>query len=316
MELNSQNIGSFIKLMRQKAELTQSELAKRIGVGNKTVSKWEQGRGIPDISLLHSLSQELDVDIESLLVGNLDEIGKKWIGIIHFRNVGKDLELGRQEWEYILSMFLLVGIRDIAILCTSENMEKIQELFDIYLNKGYFRKLWCAHSVSELQNSIKIEERHISFLHHPAFLYGMNLTKHMQNAMLSGKINILSLRQGRDSFMPRVCFDNHFSCVNLRENVESDWHMFPMLFGQGRKMVVFLEEMEENPHICIDSDTLLKHFSAVHVEPMGRGMLAFSFMTKGNRELAKQILYGIEESQDIKIGNFEEIMHIRGWDKS
>lgn len=74
MELNNQYIGSFIKFMRQRAGLTQQELAERIGVGSKTISKWEQGRGIPDISLLYSLSLELDVDIESLLAGNLEDI--------------------------------------------------------------------------------------------------------------------------------------------------------------------------------------------------------------------------------------------------
>lgn len=316
MELNSQNIGSFIKLMRQKAGMTQMELAGRIGVGNKTVSKWEQGRGIPDISLLHSLSLELDVDIESLLAGNLDDIGKRWIGIVYFLNIEKEWALGKKEWEYILSMFLLVGIREIAILCTGKNMEEMHEIFNAYLGKGYFRKLWCVDSVSELRKIVKLEEKHISLLYQPAFLYGMNLTKYMQNAMLEGKVSILSLRQGRDSFMPRVCFDNYFSCINLQKNVENDWHMFPMLFGQGRKMIVFLEKMEENSYICIDTDILLKHFSAIHVEPMGRGMLAFSFGTKENRELSKRILSGIEESQDIKIGDFEEIMHIRGWDRS
>lgn len=56
MELNNQYIGNFIKMMRKRVGLTQGELADRIGVGSRAVSKWEQGRVIPDISLLYPLS--------------------------------------------------------------------------------------------------------------------------------------------------------------------------------------------------------------------------------------------------------------------
>lgn len=300
MKLNSQYIGSFIKFMRQRAGLTQSELAGRIGVGSRTISKWEQGRGIPDISLLYSLSLELDVDIESLLAGNLDDIGKEWIGVICFENIKEELDLEEREWECMLSMFLLVGIREVAVLCLNGDTEKVEEILRKYREKGFFKKTWYADSITELHRSAKTEEKCICLLYQPAFLYGMNLTRYMRRAMLDGKLKVLALRQGCDSFMPGICFDSHFSCVSLGKDADSGWHMFPMIFGQGKKIIDFLGEEEENP--------------TIYVEPMERGMLAFSFMTAKDRELARRTLSGIEESQGIKIGHLEEIMHVRGWD--
>lgn len=67
-------IGEFIKEKRKEKNLTQNDLARILGVTNKAISKWECGLGCPDISLLESLSKELDVSILELLNGNkIDE---------------------------------------------------------------------------------------------------------------------------------------------------------------------------------------------------------------------------------------------------
>ena len=48
-----------IKNLREKRNLTQADLAERIGVSSKTVSKWETAKGLPDVSLLQPLAQAL-----------------------------------------------------------------------------------------------------------------------------------------------------------------------------------------------------------------------------------------------------------------
>ena len=50
--------GAAIKQLREKRGMTQAELADQIGVSGKAVSKWETGRGLPDISLVHLLHNE------------------------------------------------------------------------------------------------------------------------------------------------------------------------------------------------------------------------------------------------------------------
>ncbi len=61
--------GALIKRLREERKLTQLQLAERINVSDKTVSKWETGRGYPDISLLEPLSSALGVSVIELLSG-------------------------------------------------------------------------------------------------------------------------------------------------------------------------------------------------------------------------------------------------------
>ena len=67
--MNTYVTGSAIKTLRERAKLTQTELADRIGVSSKTVSKWETAKGLPDISLLQPLAQALRVSVIELMNG-------------------------------------------------------------------------------------------------------------------------------------------------------------------------------------------------------------------------------------------------------
>lgn len=62
--------GPAIKHLREAKGLTQEELGKRIGVGSKAVSKWETGRGLPDISLIQPLAEALGVSVIELMNGD------------------------------------------------------------------------------------------------------------------------------------------------------------------------------------------------------------------------------------------------------
>lgn len=63
--------GMLIRSLRSEAHLTQRELAQKLCVTDKAVSKWERGLGCPDVSLLSQLSALFRVDLESLLNGTL-----------------------------------------------------------------------------------------------------------------------------------------------------------------------------------------------------------------------------------------------------
>lgn len=67
--INQYITGAMIKCLREQKKMTQAELAEKIFVTDKAVSKWETGRGYPDISLVESLSKALDVSIIELLSG-------------------------------------------------------------------------------------------------------------------------------------------------------------------------------------------------------------------------------------------------------
>ena len=61
--------GAAIKQLRESKKLTQEELAAKIGVSSKAVSKWETGKGLPDISLLQPLSEALGISVIELMNG-------------------------------------------------------------------------------------------------------------------------------------------------------------------------------------------------------------------------------------------------------
>ncbi len=61
--------GKFIADERKKKGYTQTALAKKLGISNRTISKWETGNGFPDVSLLLPLCEELDISVNELLSG-------------------------------------------------------------------------------------------------------------------------------------------------------------------------------------------------------------------------------------------------------
>ena len=67
--MNNYVTGSTIKLLREKIGYTQKQLAEKLMVSDKAVSKWESGRGLPDISLIEPLAKTLGVSLAELLSG-------------------------------------------------------------------------------------------------------------------------------------------------------------------------------------------------------------------------------------------------------
>ena len=71
--MDYEKIGALIRRLRTRQGLTQRQLAERLEVSDKAVSKWERGQGCPDVSLLPRLAQTLGVELEGLLAGELSE---------------------------------------------------------------------------------------------------------------------------------------------------------------------------------------------------------------------------------------------------
>ena len=67
--MNQEKIGKFILELRREKNMTQQELADRIGVTDRAISKWENGRGLPDLSLMMPLCKELGITINELISG-------------------------------------------------------------------------------------------------------------------------------------------------------------------------------------------------------------------------------------------------------
>ena len=71
--MNQMATGKFISQKRKEKSLTQEQLAEKLGVSNKTVSKWETGKCMPDYSVVKTLCDELEITVAELMDGEKSE---------------------------------------------------------------------------------------------------------------------------------------------------------------------------------------------------------------------------------------------------
>ena len=75
--------GYTIRRLREKKGITQKQLADMLAVSDKTVSKWETGKGLPDIGIIKELAEALQVSIAELLTG--DVVKNEFLRVPHLR---------------------------------------------------------------------------------------------------------------------------------------------------------------------------------------------------------------------------------------
>ena len=113
--MEQEKIGKLIAIKRKEKGLTQEELAEKLGVTNKAVSKWETGRGMPDLSMFKLLCDNLDITYNELLNGErIDEINSSYEQTIERTINYTDKQLRKQNFIidilYILVIALLIFI--------------------------------------------------------------------------------------------------------------------------------------------------------------------------------------------------------------
>lgn len=156
--MNYDNIGKFIQERRKAKGLTQKELANKIGVTDKAVSKWETGLGCPDVSILEILSKELDCSILELLKGR--EIVDEVIPITEADDYIKTgLRYGENNFKRIISKVIaaiIIFIVSVLFLLNIVNMYNQR--------KTYWAENSTAKQIAEridvLYKNISVIEKH------------------------------------------------------------------------------------------------------------------------------------------------------------
>lgn len=105
-------IGKFIQELRKEKELTQQELANILNITDRAISKWENGRGLPDLSLIKPLCEALDISINELLSG--EKLNKKEYQEKLEENIVKTIDYSNKEIKDIKSKIKTI----IIIICT------------------------------------------------------------------------------------------------------------------------------------------------------------------------------------------------------
>lgn len=118
--MDTLKIGKFIAKMRKEKNMTQEDLAKILGVTNKTISRWENGNYMPDLSLLKPLSEVLDISLNELLSGEKDiNIQKADENISNITNYSNLIINKAFKNIYIALMFFGLFLIISALLVTS-----------------------------------------------------------------------------------------------------------------------------------------------------------------------------------------------------
>lgn len=86
----NENIGILIQKLRKEKNMTQKELADKLHVSDKAISKWECGNGIPDIENLTALADLFDISINDLLHGNKSEEPERFLHSSFYKQVPKE----------------------------------------------------------------------------------------------------------------------------------------------------------------------------------------------------------------------------------
>ena len=112
--MNQIKIGKFIAECRKKNNLTQAELADKLFISDRAVSKWENGKSMPDSSIMLSLCNKLKINVNDLLHGEVvtvenynEELEKKLIEMV------KEKEAADKK---LLSLEVVIGIFSVVIL--------------------------------------------------------------------------------------------------------------------------------------------------------------------------------------------------------
>ena len=109
--MNQELTGKFIAQLRKEKNLTQKELADKLGISDKTVSKWETGNGMPDVSLLQPLCKELSVNLNELLSGEkLSEESYSGKAEENMMSLARDIQEGRKNKKKVGIIGLISGV--------------------------------------------------------------------------------------------------------------------------------------------------------------------------------------------------------------
>ena len=146
--MDTKKIGAFIAMNRKKKGYTQEQLAEKLGVTNKTISRWENGHYMPDLSLLEPLSKELDITLNELLAG--EEIVKEEAMEYSEQNLIQTIDYTDKKIKnehkkissFIIGIGILISLCAFTVFPSESSWSSIYSMIGLFLFiVGIFREL-------------------------------------------------------------------------------------------------------------------------------------------------------------------------------
>lgn len=152
--MDTVKIGRHIAAKRKEKGLTQTQLGDKLGVTNKTVSRWENGNYMPDLSLLEPLSKELGISLNELLAGEepaaekiVEQMEKSLADTLHYSNQ----EMRKNKNRYLGMIVGLAAL--VVILFVLVNQIYFREIPSYYGDVSQWQEMFPDHSAYGLEIS-------------------------------------------------------------------------------------------------------------------------------------------------------------------
>lgn len=242
--MNQDHIGKFIAKLRKENNLTQQELANKLGITDRAVSHWENGRSMPDVSLFKDICEILGVSVSELINGekiSKDEIVKK--SDEHIINTLKENKKQKKKSISIISI-LVLGITlllVILLLNKRANYPKI-DLFNFTIQPS-------DHDIEYiLEKQLRIDERDI-------YYYGIDLALFCDkndNCYLANdalKHKQMSLDYFKDYLEKQVEYENY--------KVMRMWDGGTTIYQKSGMQIIYCNTIDGNKDVYIGNDSML-----------------------------------------------------------
>jgi transcriptional regulator with XRE-family HTH domain len=118
--MNQVKIGKFIAQCRKNKNMTQAELAEKLNITDRAISKWETGKGMPDSSIMLELCNELDITVNELLSGeeiemdNYNKIAEE--NLLEFKKIDETKNKMLLQLEVIIGILVLIAFLGVVLL--------------------------------------------------------------------------------------------------------------------------------------------------------------------------------------------------------
>ncbi len=144
------SIGKFIALKRKEKNLTQEQLAEQLNISNKTVSKWETGKCMPDYSVIKNLCEVLEITISELMDGEEEkESIRTYDEEQTLELLRRVQELERQKNTLHGMLLIVMGIAMLAIAQTLDGSAVRDFFADLFLGMSIVEMLVGVYVVGK-----------------------------------------------------------------------------------------------------------------------------------------------------------------------
>lgn len=311
--MEDNKVGKAIAYLRKRAGYTQKDLADRIGISDKAVSKWERGLGLPDVGFLRKLSILLDTDTDSLLSGDVFHHDSSWAGVIVLEENAYRIGPGTVIYDkplifFLLSYFLLVGIHNITIVCGKEDKAYIDSSLGDGREYGINLK-----TTSEGLKSIDTQDGNIMMVYGRCFIYGVDQTRFFHKAMI-GRENLTMLVMPKKINHPsvRIAVSENKKVINSSSDeplkTQYDFTNIPIIFFPSSLLPIISKYKSIRE--------FLKSYVAeneMYVQMLDRGFVEIEIDDWNNVQEASTFLKIVQDKCGMNIYCLEEVAWRRGF---